>query len=246
MNISYRYQINYDDTILRGQEEKRPWDLVEMILGFADPHKILLDIGCGTAKKMLPIAPMFKQLIGVEPNGAMLAQAQRYFSEKNIHNVIFLQGEARQLPVNTASVDVACAILSVHDPKEIFRVLKPGGWVITEDSTENDKAGLKQYFYDADQQPRGQYSYLPQDGMARLNAAMYQTLFTDVTVQQGAWDAYFSREALIYLLEQTPLIKHFSLEKDERQLDTAISHLMTEQGIRITHQRVLMLARKPE
>jgi hypothetical protein len=64
MNFSYISQ--YDSAKLRGVDvlSNRPWNLTDEILKYSAPCSNLLDIGCGTAFKLIPLSPSFNNIIG--------------------------------------------------------------------------------------------------------------------------------------------------------------------------------------
>ena len=98
---------------------------------FADipEEKCVLDLGCGAGLDALIAAqrtgPKGK-VIGVDFSKAMLGRALRSLGEAGLSNVVFCQGDAENLPVQTHSVDVALinGIFNLNPAREaIFREL---------------------------------------------------------------------------------------------------------------------------
>lgn len=52
----------------------------------------LLDLGCGTGQLALPLAPHVADIIGIDPDPAMLAEAAKAAGRSGIHNAHWLRG----------------------------------------------------------------------------------------------------------------------------------------------------------
>lgn len=94
--------------------------------------KDLLEVGCGTGLVLERARRIGRSAIGVDLSRGMLEQARA-------RGLLVAQGTATQLPVATASVDVAfCFKVLAHvaEPQlalaEMARVVRPGGWVLAE------------------------------------------------------------------------------------------------------------------
>ncbi len=57
----------------------------------------LLDVGCGTGQIAIPFAPYFAEVVGLDPDPSMLAEAARVAREANVSNVRWIQGRDRDL-----------------------------------------------------------------------------------------------------------------------------------------------------
>jgi SAM-dependent methyltransferase len=57
----------------------------------------LLDVGCGPGRLALTFAPLFEDVIGVDPDAGMLAEAERLARESGCSNVGFVRGLAEEL-----------------------------------------------------------------------------------------------------------------------------------------------------
>ncbi|MYV68323.1 methyltransferase domain-containing protein, partial [Streptomyces sp. SID2131] len=63
----------------RGRPPYAP-GLVDALAGAPglDGRERLLDVGCGPGTLALPLAPLFEEVVGVDPDGGMLAEAWRW------------------------------------------------------------------------------------------------------------------------------------------------------------------------
>ncbi len=92
----------------------------------------LVDIGCGDGALSHLMAREGFDVIGIDPSQCAINYAQ-----KRAPNVVFKEGTAYSLPLESSSVDVAVfveVIEHVEEPikalEEIFRILKPGGYAL--------------------------------------------------------------------------------------------------------------------
>ncbi len=101
----------------------------------------LVDLGCGTGKQSVMLAPLADEVLAVDISAASLQQAQGRCAHAGVHNVRFLRANIVGLPVETGSVDgifsYGDVISHVHDAyKDVFvesaRILRPGGFLAFE------------------------------------------------------------------------------------------------------------------
>jgi ubiquinone/menaquinone biosynthesis C-methylase UbiE len=94
--------------------------------------KQALEVGCGTGLILDRVSQFASEASGIDLSGGMLAKAAR----RGLH---VAQASATELPIATASVDVAYSFkVLAHIPdiagamREMARVVRPGGYVIAE------------------------------------------------------------------------------------------------------------------
>jgi ubiquinone/menaquinone biosynthesis C-methylase UbiE len=129
-------------------------DLEAMLTaGECSGRERVLDVGTGTGHTALAFAPHVAEVVGVDFTAAMLDQARRLASERNVSNVRFDEGDAMQLPYDDASFDlVTCRVCAHHfaDPsaavREAARVLKPGGRFLLVDSVAPEDPAEDTFF----------------------------------------------------------------------------------------------------
>ncbi len=240
------YEVQYDSALLRGlddSETPRPWDLFEEIKIHASKEKKLLDIGCGTAFKILPLAKYFEEVIGLDPSQSMLEAAAKNAKKQDINNIRFVEGKAEKLPFPDHSIDVISSILSRWDASEIKRVLKPNGMCIVEYIGCEDKKDFKLLFGSDEEGWRGQFIEYQKDEYLKLCYDDFSTFFDTVSIRNGFWDTYYSEEGLKQLLSFTPTIRNYSAALDTDALNEVINSFQTEKGIKLTQNRILIHAK---
>ena len=120
------------------------------------PGKVL-DLGCGGGREAIVLARQGHQVVGLDLSATMVKLARQNALRQNIKNIYFQQGNACALPFNEQEFDYVIALekLINHIPsrhlrlkalKEIRRVLKPRGYLITVSNSINGRWFYPIYF----------------------------------------------------------------------------------------------------
>ncbi|XP_053327958.1 putative methyltransferase DDB_G0268948 [Spea bombifrons] len=111
-------------------------EVITLILSYIEkktkpkPYEMAVDIGCGTGRYTLPLAPHFHKVLGVDISQSQIDEARR---SSSFENVTYQVSPAENLPLEDASVDLVTVGLAVHwfdldrFMLEVVRVLKPKG-----------------------------------------------------------------------------------------------------------------------
>ena len=100
-------EVPYDPTIYRGSAPHyavgRPPYSLELERTLAETLDLdgrgrLLDAGCGPGILALRLAHLFEQVVGLDPDAAMLAEAARQTAEREVVNVAWVRARAEELP----------------------------------------------------------------------------------------------------------------------------------------------------
>ena len=101
----------------------------------------LVDLGCGTGKQTVMLAPLADEVVAVDISPSSLQQAKARCARADIRNVRFLQESIVALSLESDSVDgifsYGDVISHVHDAyrqvfRESARILRPGGFLACE------------------------------------------------------------------------------------------------------------------
>ncbi|MDN7245338.1 class I SAM-dependent methyltransferase [Planococcus shenhongbingii] len=217
------------------------WDFYEEVVKRASVSDILLDIGTGGGEKVLDIASSFSLVIGIDNSKEMVQTARANLVKSSAQNVRFFQQPAEDLQFPNGFFDIASSRHCSFDSSQVAKVLKKGGWFLTQQVSEGDKSNLKQAF------GRGQ-CFGEQDGTLKENCIKeLQTAgFSKVEAYDYNSDEYFrTPEDLIFLLTHTPIIPDFGeQEGDLESLNAFIENNRTEKGIRTNSKRFLVIAKR--
>ena len=238
------YDERYESDLLRWKGEVRPWDILEIIREYSKKSDILLDIGCGTAFKLIKLVNDVGQIYGIEPNEKMQGKANENILKNNISNIKIIDGNAQKIPFADNCFDIVTSIVAPHDINEMYRVLKPSGYLIIETSGDRDKWNIKQEFGLDKNGPRGQLCELLEGEKARNYERDLKKIFQSVSVRNGFWKSYYSIEGLILLFELTPAVRGFNRNTDSETLKRIEDLYSTQNGIETTLNRILIIAQK--
>jgi len=123
-----------DDALHRAGFPERFFERLA-VLGIGRLGQVVIDVGAGTGTVARGLARRGCTVIGVDPSGALLAQARALAVAEGLR-VDFREGRAEALPVEDAAVDVVAAGQCWHwfdrtrAAAEARRVLRPGGRVV--------------------------------------------------------------------------------------------------------------------
>ncbi len=132
----------WDETLFEGsapyyRQGRLPYpsglhDTFESALDLARAPR-LLDVGCGPGVVALTLADLFDEVVGVDPDGSMLVEAEREASARGIRNARWLKLRAEELPAGLGSFRLAVLAQSFHwmdrerVASAVHDMLEPGG-----------------------------------------------------------------------------------------------------------------------
>ncbi|NUJ97608.1 class I SAM-dependent methyltransferase [Candidatus Gracilibacteria bacterium] len=242
--MTYSDANSYESNLIRGIDETRPWDLLEVIRRYCKKTDTLLDIGCGTAFKTIQIADCVKAISGIEPNKKMRQKAIENIENSDIGNITITDGKAEEIPFDDNSFDIVTCMVAPHVTKEVHRILKKGGYAILEKIGDRDKFDLKKEFDTSGEALRGQFCEFGPGERLKKYEEEFRKLFSLVSTSNGFWNTFYSIEGIKILLEQTPSIKDYNEERDSGALESVQKKYMTDKGIKLTQNRHLIIAQK--
>lgn len=216
------------------------WDFNEEIKKKSKTSDILLDIGTGGGENVLTIASSFLFLMGIDLSNGMIETAQTNLKKADISNVRFSQMSSDKLEFPAEFFDVVTCRHAPFSSMEVAKVLKKGGYFLTQQVGVGDKINIKRAFN------RGQL--IEENGalLARYARELKESGFSEI--QHFEYDAtvYYQRpEDLIFLLKHTPTIPNFGEENHDFEiLNDFIENNRTEKGIQTNSKRFLIIAKK--
>ncbi len=136
------------DTIGRTYDATRKADphIVSTLIKYLRPQKqgYYLDLGCGSGNYAQALHEKGYRVCGVDISTEMLEKAKKKYPK-----IEWVQGDAKKLPFSNPTFDGTIAILSAHHIiyieqafQEVYRVMKPGRFILFTPLTEQKKKYL--------------------------------------------------------------------------------------------------------
>jgi SAM-dependent methyltransferase len=110
-------------------------DVLRRILAL-DGEGRLLDVGCGPGVVTLPLAHLFAEAVGLDPDPGMLVEGARRAAEAGAGNIVWVRARGEDLPAGLGKFRVATFAQSFHWMDRdrvaaiVFEMLEPGGALV--------------------------------------------------------------------------------------------------------------------
>lgn len=153
-------EFNYDKSQIPSKYEyarELPHETIELwlntVASYINVAKInkIVDLGCGTGRFTRGLVEHFGgEVIGIDPSIEMLQIAKQKYSQPKIR---FIKGVAEKIPLLNSSVDLVFLSMTWHHItdkveaiKEIYRLLRIGGYVVVRNATKENIIQLPELF----------------------------------------------------------------------------------------------------
>lgn len=87
------------------------------------PSDRMLDVGCGTGRFAVTLAPLVANVVGIDLTVEMLKQAQQLQIDTNLSNIEWRQGDVANLPFADGEFNIVSSRAMLHHVVEPARVL---------------------------------------------------------------------------------------------------------------------------
>ena len=232
------YDRKYDLQSIRSENS----DFVDFVTPRLRKSDLLVDLGCGTCRKVIKLAPFVKAVDALDRNEKMLAQAEESLVERKIDNVRLYQGDNFNTPFRSGAYDVCSTALSTWSPAEARRLLKDDGLFFIETLCPDDKFEIKQAFGKDELGERGYlFEQTLEERLFYLRTAL-EAFFEVEEVRFAERQTSLTEEGFVNLLQVTPTVRGFSVEKDGER----VKGLLKEGKITFTEKRMMIRAKAKE
>ncbi len=228
----------WDISRMKTERESVPWDYLEVASRYIKPADSVLDVGTGGGEKLLSLARHFATAVGVDPHPDMIGAAR--LNGVEFSNVTFAEMGAEALHFPEGSFDV---VLTRHAPvrvSEVVRVLRPGGYFVTQGVGANNMANIRQAFgtgtrYDDEHRSRI-------DELARRGCRIIATADYDVRYWVKDIPSLIFWFKAISGANEVPA--GFSIDRDWQTIQRIIAEHGSPNGVLTNEHRTLLVVQK--
>ncbi len=215
-----------------------PWDYMAQAKKLLRPEMRLLDLDTGGGERLMELEHPMENVWCTENYAPNVALSKERLEPLGAH--VFEAPNEHALPFEDAQFDIVLCRHGTYDPKEVFRVLKPGGLFLTQQVGEHNNREFVQFLLPDAPAPYPGWNLdncgeaLEDAGFAVCDRreAILPTRITDVP-------------ALIWFAKVLPWeFQNFSVEACAEQLRAAEKLVQERGGLQGSYHRFLLLGRK--
>ena len=222
-------------------QEDTPWDYLELAMEHISEVQSLLDMGTGGGEILASLAPLPLDTHATEayPPNQQLARERLAPLGVEVHDI----EESDPLPFTDSHFDLVINRHDSFDPKELHRVLKPGGIFITQQVGGLNNLELNQYFEKNFSAPFMDW------GLAPTLTSLYESGLDVIRADKAALRTTFKDiGAVVYYLKViTWQVVGFTPEAFQERL-AELHNIIERQGefISIAHRFLIIAQKKTE
>jgi SAM-dependent methyltransferase len=230
----------WDFSRMKTEREPVPWEYLEIVPRYLKQTDSVLDVGTGGGEKLLFFSQYFERGVGVDPDPEMIRAARENGAAQS--SVTFVEMGAEPLEFPDASFDV---VLNRHAPvfvPEVVRVLKPGGYFVTQQVGAKNMDNIRQEFGTGSGVRYAEEHQACIDNLVRHGCRIVTT--GDYNVHYWVKDI----PSLIFWFKAiagaNPVPEGFSIDRDWQTVRQIISKYWTSSGVLTNEHRNLLIAQK--
>ena len=231
----------WDFSRVRDGRDPVPWDYVDVVRQYLKPDDDMLDVGTGGGEVFLSLAGHFGSGHGTDVGEEMIAAAQLNRKTRQITNVEFSVMPAERLTFADDTFDVVLNRHSVIHVGEVLRVLRPGGYFITQ-SIGHRNTQVIFAAYDWTIADLADEFWLPLPQVAEQFQQQGSAVRAIAEYDVPYW--FEDVESLVFWLKAVPLPEPFDMNKHWQGVNRIIKTCTTSRGIETNEHRELLVVQK--
>ena len=231
----------WDFSCVRAGRSPVPWKYTDIVRQYLKPTDRVLDIGTGGGEIFFSLAPCFGQAVGIDHNPTMIETAQQNLAMLSTDNITLMRMEGDDLQFKAEEFDIVLLRhLRVH-VDQIMRVLRPGGYFITQ------MVGQRSVLNFLDAFGWTPASFGPDWWQTVAELADQFRLHGCHILAQAEYDVpywFYDIESLIFWMMSVPWPERIELDKHWQPINHILKTAQTEQGIETNEHRGLLIVQK--
>jgi SAM-dependent methyltransferase len=231
----------WDFSRLRIERNPVPWNYVDVVRQYLKSSDRVLDIGTGGGEIFFSLASYFGEGVGIDQDPAMIAAARRNLSALSIDNVSLMRMDGSDLRLDAGEFDVVLLRHLRVYVSEVVRVLRPGGYFITQMVGQRSSLNiLKAFGWTPDS--FGADWWQPVADLAEQFRLHGCRIITQAEYDVPYW--FLDVESFLFWLMSVPMPEDIELQKHWRNINRVLETSQTERGIETNEHRGLLVVQK--
>lgn len=220
-----------------------PWDYVDVVRKYLRPTDRVLDIGTGGGEIFLSLAPFFREGVGIDQSSSMIEAALHNQHSLSIGNASLIKMDGRDLHFASDDFDVILLRHAHVYTGEIVRVLRPGGYFITQTVGQRSSLNLLNTF---DWTPAnfGPDWWQPVATLADEFRSYGCHIIAEAEYDIPYW--FLDVGSFLFWLLAVPWPETIELDKHWQYINKILETCQTERGIQTNEHRGLLIVQKTE
>ena len=237
------------DDINYTSENFTNWVYEDEIKKHANKDSKILDLGTAAGEKLLKRFPECDEILGTDFSKEMIEAANKNLKESKRKNITFRVMDNLKMDTPDNYFDIVTARHTIIDPKQIYKTLKPGGFLILRGVDKLDCWSLKRMFN------RGQ-AFIDKKPISLVDyEAVLNAGFKDVElIPLHVIEYYKTKEDLYALLLKVPILDDLSELKQNEEYEKVpiekdifekyVAENTTKKGIKLIRRYYGIIAKK--
>jgi SAM-dependent methyltransferase len=227
----------------RKTELTLPWDYEARVREIMVNVNSMLDMGTGGGEILASFSPLPPHTCATEGYAPNVEVARRKLEPLGVKVYdTAADQENRHLPFCDAEFELVINRHECYVPKEVWRVLLPGGCFLTQQCAGAGLEDLIEWF-------KGKGTVQPMDWTAEVASRQLESAGFRVVEAKEAFPEYSFLDvgAVVYYLRAIPwLVDDFSVERYRERLLAMHEHIQRHGGLKVKDQLFFIEATKPE
>ena len=231
----------WDFSNVRDGRDPVPWDYLTLVRNYLTSSSRVLDIGTGGGEKFLTLAPNFGKGIGIDISDEMIQTAHENQSKMQINNVSFNVMSADALQLSDSNFDIVLNRHSVVNIDEVLRVLRTGGYFITQSVGYRNTSNILAAF-GWTSNSFGKDWWSPAKELAKTFRQRGNRIIALMEYDVAYW--FCDVASLLLWLHTVPLPEKFEIGKHWQCINQILEKYTTQRGIETNEHRELLIVQK--
>ena len=217
------------------------WDMYEILRNNVNKESKILDLGTGGGEKVIKYFPEAKEIIATDFSKEMIKTAKENLKKTDRKDITFRQMDNLNMNLKKNYFDVVVARNTKIDPKQIYEVLKEGGYLIVRGVDKYDCYELKKIFgYGQGYFDDTQISVKDYNNIINANFKNTELVFIH---EREYYDNY---ESLYEFLKIVPILNDMNDKNniDERKLSKYVEENIYNNKVRLLRRYYGIVAKK--